>query len=475
MNKLEKKLGLIELTPSEKVFQEPTSYNLKDVPKKEQTFQMVEFVCKSDGMALKHVSKKLITPELCDIAVSQNGFALSYVPEKIINEENDDWYINLCKKAVSSDGLALQFIPKNIINNDIVETALFIGEYPLGHTNNWTQYPLAYVPEYFLNKELLERVVERVPLCIKNVPKRRVTKKLALIAVEKDGFALQFVPAHFVNKEIVKLAISNNAMAIQYVPNVFLTKEICNECFKRNPAVLGYLPEKYVTKQMCIDAVNSNSFFVHDLSERGKIEYFGNKDFDLVIFDDIPEKFRNDIDVLDAIIKLYKYGSLPLLKWNERLIKYLDEGVGLLKLDKRSIEINPLHEDTVTYLETKKIEHERDIDKNIDLSIVEKYVGNAKKLKLPTQRDISPIYTILSNRKNELLDYDFSENEKDEYKIYYISDIHIEHQISEVVKKASKINEDEKEQYISNYIRKKYGSGGRRPQKYSFDWWRYCR
>ncbi len=114
MNQLEAKLGLIEITPLERVYKEPTSDNLKAVSKINQTYEMLKFVCERDGMALKHSSKKLITSELCEIAVTQNGLALQYVPDGIVKKESGDWYKKLCEIAVKSNGLALQFVPDEI-------------------------------------------------------------------------------------------------------------------------------------------------------------------------------------------------------------------------------------------------------------------------------------------------------------------------------------------------------------------------
>ena len=86
MNELEKLLGLVEVSPAEKVLEEPSARNLRDVPKNCQTYEMLITVCKADGLALEYASKKLTTPELCQIAVKQNGLALKFIPDKIIKK-----------------------------------------------------------------------------------------------------------------------------------------------------------------------------------------------------------------------------------------------------------------------------------------------------------------------------------------------------------------------------------------------------
>ncbi|MBD5464488.1 MAG: DUF4116 domain-containing protein, partial [Lachnospiraceae bacterium] len=142
-NKLEIELGLKELSPIERVYNNPTKFNLKGIPKINQTSELVEFVISHDGMALKQISKKLITIELCKKAVSQNGLALEYVPEKYVSEE-------ICNIAVNRNGRAIEFVPQNMITKDMVKNAV---TFYLGRTlvegerlSEWNKYPIAYIP-----------------------------------------------------------------------------------------------------------------------------------------------------------------------------------------------------------------------------------------------------------------------------------------------------------------------------------------
>ena len=56
MSELERQLGLIDISPVEAVFKDPTSSRLKAVPKALQTYEMLLLVCSNDGNALKHAS-----------------------------------------------------------------------------------------------------------------------------------------------------------------------------------------------------------------------------------------------------------------------------------------------------------------------------------------------------------------------------------------------------------------------------------
>ncbi|MBD5511383.1 MAG: hypothetical protein HDR08_09060 [Lachnospiraceae bacterium] len=452
MNELEKKLGLIELTPVERVFKVPTEYNLKAVPKIKQTYEMLKFVCKKDGLALEHASKKLITFELCEIAASQNGLALEYVPVKIIKEQGADWYKSLCERAVVSNGMALRFVPDDLKNERIIELALLKGELQIDRIFEWTKFPIAYAPVSLLTNDLLKKTVERTPLCIKDIPKKKVTKAVSKVAVEGNGLALQYVPTRFINKDIVLLAISGNEMAIRYAPIEYLTQEICDECFERNPAVLAYLPIKYITKEMCLKAIKQKRFSVSELSEETMVELFGSSDIDLVLFDDIPEKLRNDRDVLQSIIEMDKYGSLHLIKWNEQVIESKEEGLGL-RTDKRNNEIKPFRKRTLDYLQTKTIEEPVE-ENEIALNLNEHSFECIHNSELPLQKDVPEPYSIIPRHKNALVSHDFSE-EVNVCNIYYVSDIHIEHQLSKIAKKIKNKPQDIQEQSILEAIRHK--------------------
>ncbi len=436
MNQLEIDLGLIELTPEEMIYKLPTAPMLKTVPKINQTEEMLTYVCKHDGLALKNAAKRLISPELCEIAVDQNGVALEYVPDNIIRGKGKEWYFALCKKAVTSNGLALKYVPEELKDADIIETAILNFQYDDKSDFEWMTFPVAYAPTPLLTGELLLKAVEHTPLCIKDIPKNRITKKMALMAVKENGLVIEYVPKRLINEEIIYAAVSNNETALQFVPVEHLNQDICDNCFVKNPAVFGYLPVEYVSKEMCLKAIKQGLFSVSNLSEETMVELSGCQNNEIILFDDIPEKLRNNKEVLSAIVKLYKYGSFPLIKWNERVIEDNKKYYGG-RDDKRDVEIKPLRKSTVDYLLSKCfMPDEEKQDKNfLSRHVLEDYrFSFTQEAELQLQTDISGLYTIAPNIEGVLIAHDFSGNENASQTIYYISDIHIEHQMSELIK-----------------------------------------
>ena len=416
MKSLEKKLRLVEITPIEILQHHPCACNLSLILKAQQTPEMLNFVCSKDGLALKYASKKLITSELCEIAVKQNGIAIEYIPEKIIKNKGMDWFKHICDVAVSNNGKAV-----------------------------------AYIPPDMLTKELIFKAVERSPLCIEYVPRKRITKTLSKLAVRGNGLSLKYIPKRLINKEIVDLAISENAMAIRYVPQDYINQELCNICFDKNCSVLAYLPVEYITEKMCIQTIEQKRFSVEE-----KYGLYDTSNIALVTFYDFPDEMRNNITILNLIIKSCDNNSSQLLEWNEKVIKKNEEYPNSYK-DKRDKEINPLLEQTVEYLLTKKIEikHIEHIGIEPPELLMENMDFYTKNAKIPLQTQIPTSYNIVPYSKGDVVTYEFSGNEENAYTIYYISDIHIEHQISNELQKISEKTAEEKEQYIIEFVDKK--------------------
>lgn len=221
---------------------------------------------------------------------------------------------------------------------------------------------------------------------------------------------------------------------------------------KKNPAVLAYLPIKYITKEMCLKAIKQKRFSVSEPSEETMIELFGSSDIGLVLFDDIPEKLRNDGDVLQSIVEMDKYGSLPLIKWNEQVIESKEEGLEL-RTDKRNSEIKPLRKRTVDYLQTKTIEEPVE-ENEVALKLNKHSFDCIHNSELQLQKDIPESYSIIPHCKNALVSHDFSE-EVNACNVYYVSDIHIEHQLSKIAKEIKNKPQDIQEQCILEAIRHK--------------------
>lgn len=455
MNELENKLGLTELTPIELVMAQPCALHLRQVPKVHQTYRMLTYVCQHDGMALQFASKKLITCELCEIAVSQNGLALEYVPDKLISLYGRSWHKKLCQMAVSSNGIALGSVPKEFVDAEMVEKAV-LGK--LDMTENEvcarSRFPIAFVPSEYLTKELMTKAVEKFPLCIKDIPSNRMTKALSVAAVKKNALALRFVPRKFVTEEMALTAIDQHAWAIRFVPEEFLTKEICDDCFKKDMSLMAYFPLKYITREMCLEVIAKDVFSVRKTFEEYLARKSGRLDVNYVYFEDFPESFRNDRKILNAIMAKERYGSLKLIWWNEEVERKKVEGS--LWYNKRIEMMIPLHPKTLEYLKKKVIEPLEDpTDIKISAALDENTFTSLEESKLPIPKAVPTEHGLVVRGKSELTIHDLSKGDSAVNKIYYISDIHLEHQLSKVIDRIQDKPKEYQVAYITETIRKR--------------------
>ena len=457
--RLEEELDLIELDFVEKAYREPSAYRLKQVPKSQQSIQLVEYIVSNDGMALKYVSRKLITEKLCRIAVQENGLALQFVPNILISKE-------LCDLAVSENGLALEFVPEKMRNfflvNKAVQFYYYVNYYDVRDKRNETikkakvqggelgecrKYPIAHVPTKLMNDKLLEEAIKYSPHSLRDVPRKLITKELILIAVSVEGTVIRYVPKNIISQTIIETAIINNPLALEFIPQSNITKDICLDCLKKTPLAIQfipymylsyemcniafesdietfkYIPDEYKTIEMCLQIINSEMFQVTDGDKKD------------VCFSDIPKDIRNNISVLEAITERYLKGTSLLLEWNEHVA--VKKNYGAEKV------IEPLCEEAVIYLNKRreyeiKKRQERQEQSPVGIKMLE--VATIDSKLMMSSLDTTSSSTLPVYYENETILHDFTIEEKDAKTFYYVSDIHLEHQIKSIIEDAIQQN-----------------------------------
>ena len=396
-NRLEADLGLREKTAIERFEENPCEWTLRNIPKRDQTPEMVKIAVEADGTAIKSVSKKLLTYELCKTAVAQNGMAIKYIPEQMLNDE-------IVQLAVENNGLVLYHI-EGRINKQL---AILAVRQPLKlRRNDFWEYPIAYVPEEFIDEDLVSDSISFSPCSLKNIPSKYKTKELVLQAVTKDGAALEYVPTNKINKQLIELAVNSDSDNIQFVPEARRTKEICETAFRSNPFTLRWIPEKYITLEMCqtvIDALDDS-----DKEKSFAISWF-------------PDTLRNNKAIIDALIK--KIGPEAILAWNTRLLEKREQQ------DPAAMLIKPLSKSVVTRLQ-KIIDAQKAVPiRKLELVEVETPPSASNTLLVPNEQTIATSYDLMLN------------DDIPSKTVYYISDLHIEHQLKEVLEKDNCTFED---------------------------------
>ena len=222
-----------------------------------------------------------------------------------------------------------------------------------------------------------------------------LNQKLCKIAVENNGRAIKYVPTKYIDKEMIAAAIFSEPLSIEYIPQSKRTKKLCMSAFEANPFVLRWIPEKHITREMCLTLIDA-------LSEE-----------DTSYLSWFPDVFRNDVTIIDALIK--KIDANRILIWNQKLIEKIKES------GKASITISPLSKNIVNYLQS--------IVDSADVSPIPLLELDITETPLPSSGAI-----LVNLKDNGIHIYDLTTTEdKDAITVYYITDLHLEHQLREIL------------------------------------------
>ena len=267
---------------------------LYDIAKKDQTIELVRKAIKENPYNLKDAAKRLFSEDLCEEAIEIDGLSLQFIPQKYHTRE-------LYLKAVSNNGLALEYVPFEERDVYISRAALeaesrklpALGSHRVFPIYN---YPIKFIPQNILDKEMVLMSVQKYPLSLRNVPLKYVTKRLCKIAVNSDGIALEFVPERYIDDKIIDSALETTPSSLKFVPEELKTESRCNACFNSNPLSILHIPQQFITLAMCQRVVDIISKWPTTANNRAYL-----KDDLLRI---IPKKILTDKTFLDYISSL---------------------------------------------------------------------------------------------------------------------------------------------------------------------------
>ena len=172
---------------------------------------------------------------------------------------------------------------------------------------------------------------------------------------------------------------------------------------KDNAMLFKHIPEEYIAESMCLDVINSDCFNISRLTE----EY--------ISFELFPEAMRNNRTIIDSIINKYKYGAHNLFLLNRR-------------------SHNLLHKETIDYIISKIDETEDTNDENIKkLSFVSKQLPVLNSFnQLQSDHAALPMPIVQSSQplsNDDIVSVHELATQTLVQKIYYVTDIHIEHHL----------------------------------------------
>lgn len=190
-----------------------------------------------------YIDKVEKTPERCLEAVKQDGRTLKSIPKNLHS-------VDLCFEAVKQNATAIKYVSKKIMTNDICIEAV---------RNNGTIIAYSsYIPDEFRTKKLYLEAIKQNGKALKYVSDKYKSESLCRIATEQNGLALEFVPKKILSKELFMLAVDQNGLALEYVPSKNRSKELCNVAVNNNACALEHVPDKFKKTELCNAAVKSS-------------------------------------------------------------------------------------------------------------------------------------------------------------------------------------------------------------------------
>ena len=335
---------------------------------------------------LQFIPKKYQTNSMILKAASQNGKLLEYADNRLKTQE-------ICEKAVNNDKLAVQFVPEQLMNSDFAYKAIDVS---VGKSGELLFNPFMVIPKSLLNDELILSFVKKHHIGFNLVPFEALSDEGLISAIEIDRNIFSFIPNNRKSKNLIITFLKTGYGAFDMLPKELLNNDIYKEAFKYDHKVIEKLPGNCISIKMWKE-------YLSDL-------YVGTS-FESVI-DKIRRDYLNDDSVLELLIK--RFGFHKILTWQKKQLSGNKKKQKII--DKEMF--------------TKYEEVYRKNSDQYDLSIA----------KIDTVNEPFESYS-LKEYECPIIHYT-SKVSVNLRKVFYISDIHLEHQLKSYYGENSAILED---------------------------------
>lgn len=233
---------------------------------------------------LEKLGKQAQTEEIVYTAVSSfdvvdsNYLILKLVAKRYLTKE-------VCEMSVRKNGLNLKYVPEYLRDIDMSYMAVSnngdsLGSVPDSILCGEKGYDICCVA---VRNSFNGNAVEFVP---KKYLKGDKGKCICNIAVRANAFAIDSIPRKFLSKELVNISLDapvskrqeyRNETIISLIPERYITKEIVAKSVQRWPESIMYAPVKYVTNELCDELVRKDpmnlQYIPSNMMSRRLIDY----------------------------------------------------------------------------------------------------------------------------------------------------------------------------------------------------------
>ena len=181
---------------------------------------------------------------------------------------------------------------------------------------------LKIISKRLVNREVCEKAILRNPRNVYAVPEEYLDDNLYAYMADHH-ISLQFIPIVNRTKEICEKAVKRKWTELEYVPPKLKSKKLCQSALKQCLAAIRFFPSKFITPELAIEAIRKSDYVVEQL-----IDY--TKQWPISF---IPTEIRTD-DMVNLSLSLFPESikDLPLTCLNrQRVISALERDGLLLK------------------------------------------------------------------------------------------------------------------------------------------------
>lgn len=212
---------------------------------------------------LKELGKQAQTKEMVDEAI--NGFIVNnseYTILKVIAKR----YLTreVCEIAVSKNGLNLKYVPEQYRKRAMCLAAVqsdggALREVPERILLGAKGYEICFTA---VRNDLEGRALSFVPKCYL---RGKEGKALCEAAVKANGYALEYVPKRLITKQLAKVAIKSTPSdhysycpVLLFVPKKCMSEDLVALSARLYPESLQYAPAEFVSRDLCFEMVEQD-------------------------------------------------------------------------------------------------------------------------------------------------------------------------------------------------------------------------
>ena len=216
--------------------------SLKHIPNSYVSKETCIYAVSKTPSMLKYIPKILIDYDICRIAVQKDWKQIRNVPEKYIDKELSDMAFKINIKA-------LKYIPSRF--KSIEQYTLAIKKYP---------DIIVDCPDILLDEKNCLSLIERNWKVIMYLSEDKKTSLVCQAAIKKCTDAIAYIPQQFFSEEICLSAISNNSLLFTVLPDVYKTSKVCSAALKKDLNYIKYVPNCRKDIDLYLDVLSDINF-----------------------------------------------------------------------------------------------------------------------------------------------------------------------------------------------------------------------